>query len=347
MTKIVKIGKVSIGGGNPIAVQSMTNISVKDIDATWQQMRDLQLAGCDIVRVAVTDIECTKAIAQLRQRIDMPIVADIHFDYRLAINAIENGAYKIRINPGNMGQDDVKKVLQCANMHNVPIRIGVNSGSVDKNELQLANGDKTVALVNSLLKYVQLFNDNNFDNIVLSIKSSNVVQTIQANTMISNKCDYPLHIGVTEAGPSHLGVVKNSIGIGHLLYNGIGDTIRVSLTDNPVEEVYRGIDILKALGLRQGISFVSCPQCGRCSIDLTNIANAVYEHFKMCDSNIKIAVMGCEVNGPGECMDADIGLAGGKGKVAFFKKGKVYKIVEAQDALKQFIEEVYSVIDKG
>lgn len=344
MTKQIKIGKVTIGGGNAIAVQSMTNISVKDIDATWEQCKQLQLDGCDIVRVAITDEQCCKAIATLKSSIDMPLVADIHFDYKLAIASIENGADKIRINPGNMSTKDVVKVIHCAQAHYVPIRIGVNSGSVDKQHLQQAKGNKVNALVNSLMEYVQFFNEHNFDDIVLSVKSSDVLQTIQCNRLIAQKCNYPIHIGVTEAGPWQQGIVKNSIGIGSLLADGIGDTIRVSLTAHPVEEVKAGIAILRALNLKKGLTFVSCPQCGRCSIELEKVANTIYEKLQNVDKPLKIAVMGCEVNGPGECRDADLGLAGGKGKVAFFKHGEVYKIVDSSCAVEQFIEEVEKLI---
>lgn len=333
-----------IGNGNPIAVQSMTNLSVKDIDATWQQCKELQLAGCDIVRVAVTDVECCKAIATLKSRIAMPVVADIHFDYRLALSAMENGADKIRINPGNMAVNDVVKVLDCAKVHHTPIRIGVNGGSVDKTELQKANGNKVQALVNSLLNYVDFFHKHNFDDIVLSVKSSDVRETIEANRLIAQRCDCPIHIGVTEAGPWQQGIIKNSIGIGSLLYDNIGDTIRVSLTAHPVEEVKAGIAILRALNLKKGLTFVSCPQCGRCSIELISVANEIYDRLKNIDKPLKIAVMGCEVNGPGECRDADLGLAGGKGKVAFFRHGEVYRIVESNNAVDEFIKEVEKLI---
>lgn len=341
MTNIVNIGGVLIGGGNAIAVQSMTNLPVTDIDGTLEQIEQLRVAGCDIVRVAVNNIDCAKAIAVVKKSITMPIVADIHFDYKLAIASIENGADKIRINPGNIGINNVDAVIDCAKAYSIPIRIGVNCGSLDKQMLKSCNGNKVQASVRSLMQYVAMF-DNRYDNIVLSIKSSSVMDTISANRLISQQCNYPIHIGVTETGVGNIAIAKSAIGIGSLLADGIGDTIRVSLTDHPVQEIYQAKNILSAIN-GSGVQFVSCPKCGRCSYDLEGVAGRVYDYVKTLDINIKVAVMGCEVNGPGECMDADIGMAGGNGKVAFFANGKVYKVVDSINAEQQFIKEINRV----
>ncbi len=337
MTKIVNIGNVPIGGGNAIAVQSMTNIPVSDTEGTIEQISRLTNAGCDIVRVAVGDMDSAKALAVVKNSIHIPIVADIHFDYRLAIASVENGADKIRINPGNIGLNNVDKVLDCVNAHGVPVRIGVNCGSLDKAKLTEFAGDKVAASVSSLMQYVSLF--DSYDNIVLSVKSSSVLDTIRANQLIASQCQYPIHVGVTETGVGDVAIVKSAIGIGSLLASGIGDTIRVSLTADPVQEIIQAKNILSAIG-HSGVQFVSCPKCGRCSYDLEGVANRVYNHVKDMDINIKVAVMGCEVNGPGECADADIGMAGGRGKVAFFANGKVYRTVDASCAEQQFLEEI-------
>ena len=338
-TKVVKIRNFAIGGDNPIAIQSMTNIPVTDIDGTLQQIEECQKAGCDIMRIAVPDVRSAQAFGVVRKQTNMPLVADIHFDYRLAISSIEAGADKIRINPGNMSLKQLDSVIDCAKSHCVPIRIGVNSGSVNKEALALANGDKCRALSMSLEQYIRYIEQLNFTDIVLSVKSTDVRETVQVNRMIS-KLGYPVHLGVTEAGLYSQGLVKNSIGIGALLLNGIGDTVRVSLTANPVDEVYAAKDILVSLGLRQGVTFVSCPKCGRCSIDLENVATEIYDYVKNLRSNVKIAVMGCEVNGPGECSDADLGMAGANGKFVFFKHGKKYKTVDQAEAISEFKREI-------
>ena len=342
LTKQINIRGVYIGGGNKIAIQSMTNLPVQQVERTLQQINDLANAGCDIVRIAVPNSEAANAFATVRKQTNMSLVADIHFDYRLAISAMEAGADKIRINPGNIALPNLDSVLDCAKANNVAIRIGVNGGSVSKEFIQKCNGDKNAALVESVRHYVRYFESRNFDDIVLSVKSSDILTTVELNRQIAN-LGYPLHLGVTEAGPSEQGSLKNAIGIGSLLLDGIGDTIRVSLTADPVEEVKVAKDILNVLGLRKSITFVSCPKCGRCSVDLESVANKVYGYVKNLDADIKVAVMGCEVNGPGECKDADLGMAGANGKFVFFKKGQIYKYVDSNDAVAEFIKEIDTV----
>lgn len=338
MTKEVKVGNLIIGDGR-ITIQSMTNVSACDIDATLVQVDSLRKAGCDIVRIAVPNAKAAEAFSVIRKNTSIPLVADIHFDYRLAIEAIKAGADKIRINPGNIPANQLDAVIDCAKDHSVAIRIGVNSGSVNKESERAFNGDKCRALISSLEKYVRYFEERNFDNLVLSLKSSDVRETVKINREAA-KLGYPLHLGVTEAGLLRQGVVKNAIGIGSLLLDGIGDTIRVSLTADPVEEVYAAKDILNALGLRSGVRFVSCPKCGRCSVDLESVAQRVYDYVKHLQCNLKVAVMGCEVNGPGECKDADLGVAGTNGKFVFFKNGVIYKTVEKDDVLAEFKKEI-------
>ena len=337
--KQATIKNIKIGGGAPISIQSMTNLSVLDIDATLEQIKALEGAGCDIVRIALPNAQSVDAFKLVRTKTDIPLVADIHFDYRLAIGGIEAGADKIRINPGNIPQEHLDKVIDCAKAHNVAIRLGVNGGSVNKAYLDKFNGDKKLALLESLRDYTTYFENRNFDNLVLSVKSSDIRQTVELNKAIAT-LGYPLHLGVTEAGLLRQGLVKNAIGIGSLLLDGIGDTIRVSLTSNPVDEVYAAKDILVSLGLKSGVQFVSCPKCGRCSIDLETIATQVYDYVKTLNKNIKVAVMGCEVNGPGECKDADIGIAGANGGYILFKHGQVFKRITGDNVLQQFIEEV-------
>ena len=337
--KQATIKNIKIGGGAPISIQSMTNLSVLDIDTTLEQIKALEGAGCDIVRIALPNTQSVDAFKLVRTKTDIPLVADIHFDYRLAIGGIEAGADKIRINPGNIPQEHLDKVIDCAKAHNIAIRLGVNGGSVNKAYLDKFNGDKKLALLESLRDYTTYFENRNFDNLVLSVKSSDIRKTIELNRAIA-MLGYPLHLGVTEAGLLRQGLVKNAIGIGSLLLDGIGDTIRVSLTSNPVDEVYAAKDILVSLGLKSGVQFVSCPKCGRCSIDLETIATQVYDYIKTLNKNIKVAVMGCEVNGPGECKDADIGIAGANGGYILFKHGQVFKRITGDNVLQQFIEEV-------
>lgn len=338
-TKSVNIGNVSIGSGNKIAVQSMTNIPVENVDATLEQIKRLQAAGCDIVRIAVPTFKAAAAFAEVRRQTDCPLVADIHFDHRLAIASIEAGADKIRINPGNIAEHNLNDVIDCAKRNGKPIRIGVNGGSASKQFLDKYNGDKAKALTESVKHYVKHFENRGFDDIVLSVKSSDVVDTVLLNRLIA--CwGYPLHLGVTEAGLEQSGKIKNAIGIGSLLLDGIGDTLRVSLTSDPINEVIAAKEILNALGLRRSVTFVSCPKCGRCSVDLERVANDVYDYVKDLDFDLKIAVMGCEVNGPGECKDADLGLAGTNGRFVFFKKGQIYKYVNSDVATDEFIKEI-------
>lgn len=344
-TRQVNIGSVSIGNGNKIAIQSMTNIPVENVEGTLEQITRLVNAGCDIVRIAVPSARAVKAFAEVRNRVSVPLVADIHFDYRLAIASIEAGADKIRINPGNIASDKLDDVLNCAKQNGVAIRIGVNGGSVSKQFLDKYDGNSEKALIESVKHYVNYFENRGFYDTVLSVKSSDAVQTVRLNRQLAD-LGYPLHLGVTEAGLPEQGKLKNAVGIGSLLLDGIGDTIRVSLTADPVQEVYASKDILSALGLGRGVTFVSCPKCGRCSVDLEEIARKVYDYVKNLDFNLKIAVMGCEVNGPGECKSADLGLAGANGRFVFFKKGQIYKYVDADNALSEFIKEI-DILCKG
>lgn len=344
-TRQVNIGNVTIGGSSRIAIQSMTNIPVEQIDETVKQIVRLLDVGCDIVRIAVPNLQAARAFAEVRKQVSVPLVADIHFDHRLAIASIEAGADKIRINPGNIAPNKLDDIIDCAKLHGVPIRIGVNGGSPNAEFLKQFNGDKPKALIESVKSYVKYFEDRGFDDIVLSVKSSNVFDTVYLNRQIST-LGYPLHLGVTEAGLAEQGRLKNAIGIGALLLDGIGDTLRVSLTADPVNEVVAAKDILSVLGLRQGVTFVSCPKCGRCSVDLERIASEVYEYVQNLDADIKIAVMGCEVNGPGECKDADLGLAGANGRFLFFKRGQIYKYVDSANAVSEFIKEI-NIICKG
>lgn len=345
-TKEVRIGNIHIGGNNPIAVQSMTNTDTKDIKKTVNQIRDLQNAGCDIVRVAVLDFEAANAIKEIKKEINIPIVADIHFNYRLAIEAIKNGADKIRINPGNIGSEDkLKLVADAAKDSGIPIRVGVNSGSLEKDILSKYGGVTAEGIVESALKSVSLLEKCGFYDIVISLKTSNVSLTIESYKLISEKVNYPLHLGVTEAGTSFSGTIKSAIGIGTLLYMGIGDTIRVSLTGDPVEEVKVGKQILKSLGLlKDGVEIISCPTCGRTRINLIDLAKKVEDATTGIKESIKIAVMGCAVNGPGEAKEADIGIAGGVGEGLIFKHGKVYKKVPEDKLFDEFMKELYNML---
>lgn len=344
-TKQINIRNIAIGNGNKIALQSMTNLPVQNINATLQQIESLINVGCDIVRIAVPNAQAAQAFAQVRKQVDIPLVADIHFDYRLALAAMEAGADKIRINPGNIALPNLNAVIDCAKANYTAIRIGVNGGSVNREFVEQCNGNKEQALIQSMRHYVHYFENRNFDNLVLSVKSSDVLTTVQLNRQIAD-LGYPLHLGVTEAGLVEQGKLKNAIGIGSLLLDGVGDTVRVSLTADPVEEVLAARDILNVLGLRKSVTFVSCPKCGRCSVDLESVANEVYNYVKNLDADIKIAVMGCEVNGPGECKDADLGLAGANGRFVFFKKGQIYKYVDSEHAVAEFINEI-DLICKG
>lgn len=341
-TRAVSVGGVLVGGGNRISVQSMTNTDTRDAAATAAQINAFAAAGCDIVRVAVPDEAAARAIADIKRQISLPLVVDIHFDYRLALICMENGADKVRINPGNIGDmDKVRAVCDMAKEKHIPIRIGVNGGSLEKHLLQKYGAPTAQALVESALGHVKLLEECGFYDTVLSLKASDVPTMIAAYRLAHEACDYPLHLGVTEAGTYESGIVKSAVGIGALLADGIGDTIRVSLTDDPVREVSAGIEILKALGLRKsGVTFVSCPTCGRCQIELIQIANRVYELTKNLDKDIKIAVMGCAVNGPGEARDADIGIAGGNGEGLLFKKGEIVRKVPQDDIIDALMQEI-------
>lgn len=338
----IKVGNVTIGGGAPVSVQSMTTTDTRDAAATAEQIARLSEAGCDIVRVAVPDEAAARAVGQIRKKISIPLVCDIHFDYRLALICMEGGADKIRLNPGNIGgMERVRAVAQMAGRCHVPIRIGVNGGSLEKAMLNKHGGATAEALVESALGHAALLEECGFDQIALSLKASDVPTTIAAYRLASKACRYPLHLGVTEAGTYETGVVKSAIGIGTLLAEGIGDTIRVSLTDDPVREVEAGIEILKALGLRsQGVRLVSCPTCGRCQIDMIPIAREVYARTRTLNKDMKIAVMGCAVNGPGEASDADIGVAGGDGCGLLFRKGKIVRRVPEDEIVSALMQEI-------
>jgi len=336
-SKKIKVGNLFIGGSENVIIQSMTNTKTSDVDATVKQILALEEAGCELVRVTVNDSDAAKAIKEIKSRIHIPLVADIHFDYRLAIEAIENGIDKLRINPGNIGGDDrVEAVVKKAKEFGVPIRIGVNGGSLEKSILEKYGHPTSEALVESAMYHIGLLEKFDFRDIIVSIKASNVKVMTRAYRIISEKISYPLHLGVTEAGTSFTGTIKSSIGIGSLLLDDIGDTIRVSLTADPVEEIAVAKEILNVLQIRKdGAEIVSCPTCGRTEIDLIGLANAVEKEFKSYKKNIKIAVMGCVVNGPGEAREADYGVAGGKGYGVIFKKGEVVKKVEEKDILEE------------
>lgn len=334
-TKVVKIGDRIIGGNNPILIQSMTNTKTEDITATVQQINELTELGCDIIRCAVPTMEAAGALKEIKKQIRIPLVADIHFDYKLAIAAIENGADKIRINPGNIGSTErVKAVVDAAKGRNIPIRVGVNSGSLEKDLVEKYHGVTAEGIVESALDKVKLIEDMGYDNLVISIKSSNVMMCVKAHELIATQTVHPLHVGITEAGTLISGNIKSAIGLGLILNQGIGDTIRVSLTGSPLEEVKSAKLILRTLGLRTGgIEVVSCPTCGRTQIDLIGLANKVETMVSGYDLDIKVAVMGCVVNGPGEAKEADIGIAGGKGEGIIIKHGQVYKKVPENELL--------------
>jgi (E)-4-hydroxy-3-methylbut-2-enyl-diphosphate synthase len=335
-TRKVRIGDRVIGGGEPILVQSMTNTRTEDVAATVAQIHELEKAGCEIVRCTVPTPEAAKALKEIKKQISIPLVADIHFDYRLAIDAMKNGADKVRINPGNIGSTArVRAVVNCAKERNIPIRVGVNSGSLEKEFLEKYDGVTAEGLVESALRQASIIEDMGYDNLVISIKSSDVMMCVKAHELIADRTDHPLHVGITEAGTIRRGSIKSAIGIGIILHEGIGDTIRVSLTGNPVEEVRTGRYILKTLGLRSfgGIEIVSCPTCGRTQIDLIDLANRVEDLAADYPLDIKIAVMGCVVNGPGEAREADLGIAGGKGEGLLMKHGKVLRRVPEDELL--------------
>lgn len=341
-TKVVKIGNKLIGGGNPIMIQSMTNTRTDDVEATVSQILALEKAGCDIIRCTVPDINAAKAIKEIKKHIHIPLVADIHFDYRMAIEAINNGADKIRINPGNIGgTDKIKAVVDAARAKNIPIRVGVNSGSLEKDLIEKYGGVTAEGLVESALDKVKIIEDLGYDNLVISIKSSDVMMCVKAHELIARKTNYPLHVGITESGTLFSGSIKSSIGLGLILGQGIGDTIRVSLTDDPVKEIEAAKLILRTLGLRKGgIEVVSCPTCGRTKIDLIGLAKRVEEALSNVDKDITVAVMGCIVNGPGEAREADIGLAGGDGCAVIFKKDEIIGKYSEEEAFAALLAEI-------
>mgnify|MGYP003370272751 FL=1 len=335
MTKKVTIGDQVIGGGNPVLIQSMTNTRTEDVAATVAQIRALTAAGCDIIRCAVPTMEAAEALSEIKKQVEIPVVADIHFDYRLAIAAMEHGADKIRINPGNIGSTErVRAVVDAARERNIPIRVGVNSGSLERNLVEKYHGVTAEGIVESALDKVHLIEDMGYDNLVISIKSSDVLMCVRAHELIAKETDHPLHVGITEAGTIISGNIKSAIGLGLILHQGIGDTIRVSLTGDPLEEIKSAKLILRTLGLRRGgIEVVSCPTCGRTKIDLIGLANQVENMVADIPLDIKVAVMGCVVNGPGEAKEADIGIAGGIGEGLIIKKGQVYKKVPETELL--------------
>ena len=334
-TKVIRIGDRVIGGGNPVLIQSMTNTKTEDVKATVEQIQALTAAGCDIIRCAVPTMEAAEALSEIKKQITIPLVADIHFDYRLAIAAMEHGADKIRINPGNIGsRDRVQAVVDVAKERQIPIRVGVNSGSLEKELVEKYHGVTAEGIVESALDKVHLIEDMGYDQLVISIKSSDVLMCARAHELIADKTDYPLHVGITEAGTLFSGNIKCAVGLGIILYQGIGDTIRVSLTGDPLEEVRSAKRILKTLGLRKGgIEVVSCPTCGRTQIDLIGLANRVERMVEDIPLDIKVAVMGCVVNGPGEAKEADIGIAGGVGTGLLIKKGEIVKKLPEDELL--------------
>ncbi|MBS7240160.1 MAG: flavodoxin-dependent (E)-4-hydroxy-3-methylbut-2-enyl-diphosphate synthase [Acetatifactor sp.] len=341
-TKIIKIGDRYIGGGNPILIQSMTNTKTEDVEATVAQILALEKAGCEIIRCTVPTLEAAKALAEIKKRIHIPLVADIHFDYRMAIAAIENGADKIRINPGNIGSpENLKAVVEAAKERNIPIRVGVNSGSLEKSLVEKYGGVTAEGIVESALDKVRMIEEYDYDNLVISIKSSDCMMCVKAHELLAGKTPYPLHVGITESGTVQSGNIKSAIGLGIILHQGIGDTIRVSLTGDPVEEIKSAKLILRTLGLRKGgIEVVSCPTCGRTQIDLIGLATQVEQLVENYDYDIKVAVMGCAVNGPGEAKEADLGIAGGRSEGLLIRRGEIIRKIPEEKLLEALKEEL-------
>lgn len=341
-TKVISVGNVLIGGDNPVSVQSMTNTKTADVQSTVAQIKALEEVGCDIIRSSVSSIEDAQAIREIKKQIHIPIIADIQYDYKLALEAIKYGIDGLRINPGNIGSEDkVREVVNACKNSNLSIRIGVNSGSVKKEFLEKYNGVNAQSMVYSAMEQIRLLEDLNFSDIKISLKASNVPLTIEAYKKMSEVCDYPIHLGVTEAGTPWRGTIKSSVGIGALLAMGIGDTIRISLTGDPIEEVRVGREILKSLGLiREGLELISCPTCGRTNIDLIKIAEEAEKMLEGINKPIKVAIMGCAVNGPGEAREADIGIAGGNGEGLIFIKGEIVKKVKEEDLLQELLKEI-------
>ena len=346
LTKKVNIGGVLVGGGEPVKIQSMTTTKTAEVEKTVAQINALQRAGCEIVRVAVADEADALAVKKVKAQISLPLVADIHFSPKLAVTSIENGADKVRINPGNIGGErELKRVADCIKAHKIPVRVGANTGSIEK-EYYEKYGRSANALVESALKSARILEKYGVNDIVLSVKASSVPLTVNAYTLLANRSDYPLHLGVTEAGTTEFGVVKSAVGIGALLLAGVGDTIRVSLSDDPVMEVYAAENILRACGLREEfVEVISCPTCGRCEWDGMSLAKQVTDFVRPYKKRAKIAVMGCVVNGPGEAKDADLGIAGGKGGCLLFKKGEPYLKVEKEEACEVFLREVKELLE--
>ena len=346
VSKEINIGGVAMGGNNPVRIQSMTNTKTEDVKATVEQILKLEKAGCELVRCTVPTMEAALAIKEIKKQINIPLIADIHFDYKLAIAAIENGADKIRINPGNIGGSErVREVVETAKKYGVPIRVGVNSGSLEKDKIEKYGKVTAEGITESALEKIKMIEDMGYDNIVVSIKSSDVLMSIEAHRMIADKTEYPIHVGITEAGTVWAGNIKSAIGIGIILNYGIGDTIRVSLTGDPVEEIYSAKLILKTLGLRKdGVTVVSCPTCGRTNVDIITLASQVEELVKDIEKDIKVAVMGCVVNGPGEAKEADIGVAGGKGEGLIFRKGEILRKVPESELLNELKKEIEKLI---
>lgn len=340
MKKLVKVGRCTLGDGH-IYIQSMLNVPAEDVDGNVRQAKELEAAGCEIIRVSVPSLGDVRLIEALKNAVEIPVVADIHFDYRIAVECAAAGVDKIRINPGNIGGDDkVKAVVDACRSRSIPIRIGVNSGSLEKKLLEKYGAPVPEALVESAMGHVEILRRFDFDDMVISIKSSDVKRTISAYRQLSEKCPYPLHLGVTETGTERMGVIKSAIGIGSLLCDGIGDTIRVSLTADPIREIYAAKDILKAAGMGEGVRIVACPTCGRTKIDLISLAGRVEEATRGIKKNIKIAVMGCVVNGPGEAADADVGIAGGNGEGLIFRKGEILRKVSEERLLAELMKEI-------
>jgi len=345
-TRQISIGNIKVGGGAPISVQSMTNTDTRDHLSTISQIRRLESVGCEIIRVAVPDMEAAEKLGEIKKGISIPLIADIHFDYRLALRAVEEGVDALRINPGNIGgKAKIKSLVEAAKDRKIPIRIGINSGSIEKRLLVKYGHPTSEAMVESALNNIDMLESLNFHDIKVSLKASNVPDTIEAYKLISEKVDYPLHVGITEAGTPFSGTIKSSIGIGILLNEGIGDTIRVSLTADPMEEIRAGYEILKALGLRyRGINLISCPTCGRCEINLIELTNEVESRLAHIAMPLNVAIMGCVVNGPGEAKEAEIGIAGGKGVGLLFKKGRVVKKIKEEDLADVFVKEVEEMV---
>lgn len=341
-TREVTVGNIKIGGENTISVQSMTNTDTRDAKATIEQINKLEKAGCDLVRVAVPDMVAAKAIGQIKKNVSIPIIADIHFDYKLALEAIEQGVDGVRINPGNIGDvSRVKMVVDKCNEKSLKIRIGVNGGSLEKELLEKYGSATPEALVESAMGHIKILEDLDFYNTVISLKSSDIFKTIDAYRLISERVDYPLHVGITESGSIKKGTIKSSIGVGALLVEGIGDTIRISLTGDPVEEIAVGKEILRSLGLlNDKIKVISCPTCGRCNIDLISVVDKVESKISELDKDITVAIMGCAVNGPGEAREADIGIAGGKGEGLLFKKGEIVRKIKDSDLVEELLDEI-------